>query len=271
MVLITRNKSSIASIVSSPVKRKYKYGVRLQAAARRSSLSTQSDDSQRPPDSPCPAPASTAEPGDDANEEEQGAMTRRLADLRSSANLSSGGRGAQGEVEEAGFSQDVKNQLLERISSGGGDSSRAQHPSAFAQADMSASAPKQAREAAGAAAWTGVESVPDAALRMLSDARKPVRVPFRTPNPQRPPNRVDTGRPSKSGGSGSGSGVRLANARDKTSMYSYLQDPNLSDRERERMRKELKERFTPAARPMPTTLQGLASLANERIEDAIAR
>lgn len=37
------------------------------------------------------------------------------------------------------------------------------------------------------------------------------------------------------------------------------------------MRKELRERFTPGARPMPTTLQGLTSLANERIEDAIAR
>ena len=37
------------------------------------------------------------------------------------------------------------------------------------------------------------------------------------------------------------------------------------------MRKELKERFTPGARPMPTSVQGLAALANERIEDAIAR
>lgn len=37
------------------------------------------------------------------------------------------------------------------------------------------------------------------------------------------------------------------------------------------MRREMRERFTPGARPMPATLQGLASLANERIEDAIAR
>lgn len=37
------------------------------------------------------------------------------------------------------------------------------------------------------------------------------------------------------------------------------------------MRKQLKERFTPGARPMPGTVQGLAALANERIEDAIAR
>ncbi len=45
----------------------------------------------------------------------------------------------------------------------------------------------------------------------------------------------------------------------------------MTDEEREKVRKELRERFTPGARPMPTTLTGLASLANERIEDAIAR
>jgi len=45
----------------------------------------------------------------------------------------------------------------------------------------------------------------------------------------------------------------------------------LTDKEREELRKELKERFTPGARPMPTSFRGLASLANERIEDAIAR
>lgn len=37
------------------------------------------------------------------------------------------------------------------------------------------------------------------------------------------------------------------------------------------MRKILKERFTAAARPMPGSVQGLAALANDRIEDAIAR
>ena len=37
------------------------------------------------------------------------------------------------------------------------------------------------------------------------------------------------------------------------------------------MRQDLKERFTPAARSTSMTLRGLESLANERIEDAIAR
>jgi hypothetical protein len=45
----------------------------------------------------------------------------------------------------------------------------------------------------------------------------------------------------------------------------------MSESEREAYRKEMKARFAPGARSVPATLQGLASLANERIEDAIAR
>lgn len=66
-------------------------------------------------------------------------------------------------------------------------------------------------------------------------------------------------------------GQRLANARDRTSIYALAQDSTLSEKEKEQMRKQLKERFTSGARPMPTSLQGLAALANERIEDAINR
>lgn len=67
------------------------------------------------------------------------------------------------------------------------------------------------------------------------------------------------------------SGERLANARDKTSMYALSQDSTMTEKERAQMRKQLKERFTAGARPMPASIQGLAALANERIEDAIAR
>jgi len=66
-------------------------------------------------------------------------------------------------------------------------------------------------------------------------------------------------------------GQRLANARDKTSIYAMSQDSTMTEREREQMRKQLKERFTAGARPVPASIQGLAALANERIEDAIAR
>lgn len=67
------------------------------------------------------------------------------------------------------------------------------------------------------------------------------------------------------------SGERLANARDKTSMYALSQDSTMTEKERVQMRKQLKERFTASARSMPASIQGLAALANERIEDAIAR
>ena len=64
---------------------------------------------------------------------------------------------------------------------------------------------------------------------------------------------------------------RLVNARDRSSTYSFAQDGSLSEKEKERMRADLKDRFSPGARPMPASVQGLRSLANERIEDAIGR
>ena len=99
---------------------------------------------------------------------------------------------------------------------------------------------------------------------MLNDSHKRVKVPAA----RGPPRHVNVRPPPKKKSS---TGQRLANARDKTSIYALAQQMDMTDEEREKMRNEFKERFTPAARPMPTTLQGLTSLANERIEDAIAR
>lgn len=99
---------------------------------------------------------------------------------------------------------------------------------------------------------------------MLDDSHKRIRLP-RT---QGPPHNVSLKPAPKKKTS---TGQRLANARDKTSIYALAHQVDMTEEEREKMRKELKERFLPAARPMPTTLQGLTSLANERIEDAIAR
>ena len=97
---------------------------------------------------------------------------------------------------------------------------------------------------------------------MLDDSHKKLRGPARAPRPVnlRPaPKRVVS------------AADRLANARDKTSIYAFTQQSDMTEEERQKYRKEMKERFTPGARPMPTSLQGLTSLANERIEDAIAR
>ena len=118
--------------------------------------------------------------------------------------------------------------------------------------------------------WMGQEPLSDSALRMLDDAHKPLRG-TRTGNPPRPrapPISVDM-RMKKA--VQKSQGERLANARDRMSVYALSQDPNLSEREKEQFRRQLKERFTAGARPMPGSVQGLAALANERIEDAIAR
>lgn len=182
----------------------------------------------------------------------------------SERNLEEGGRSAQKAVVEAGFDDELKQKLLDRIA---GAKFKVDNQQAFAEANLPSSAGKETRDTARAAAWTGTESLEDAALRMLNDSHKRMRTPVRLPTPARPPTKVDTGRPGKS----SSSGARLANARDKSSLYSYLRDDSVSQEQREQMRKELKEKLTPGARAVPVSISALQSLANERIEDAIAR
>ena len=132
------------------------------------------------------------------------------------------------------------------------------------------SAGKGTRDIAAAQPWLGNEKLEDAALRMLDDAHKPLRGTGsrKIPAPRASPVNVDMRMKKAVQRS---HGERLANARDRTSVYALSQDPNMSESEREQMRKTLKERFTAGARPMPGSVQGLAALANERIEDAIAR
>lgn len=118
-----------------------------------------------------------------------------------------------------------------------------------------------------AAPWRGTENVQDTALRMLDDAKKPIRVPFKIPSPAMPVN-VNLKPGAKVRHS---TGSRLASARDKTQTYALSQSSGLSDKEREEIRSQLGARFEAGARSLPMTLAGLSSLANERIEDAIAR
>ncbi|QIW99458.1 hypothetical protein AMS68_004976 [Peltaster fructicola] len=186
----------------------------------------------------------------------------------SEESLETGGRSARRAVEEAGFSEDLRARLEEKIAAA---SFKSENASAFARVSLPSSAGKGTQSIAFAEPWTGTESVADASLRMLDDAHKPLRSArsSRAPVPNSirgPPKAIDTGRPANKA-----TGKRLANARDKSSIYSYLKDGSLSEDEREKYRKELKERFAPTARAIPATIQGLQSLANERIEDAIAR
>lgn len=127
---------------------------------------------------------------------------------------------------------------------------------------MQASAGQGTRDTAIAPAWTGTESLQDSALRMLDDASKPIRTPYKIPQPV---NLKPAPKPKLS------PGERLASAKDRTSTYTLSQSPGFSEEEREAMRREMREKLTPGANAMPISIQGLQSLANERIEDAIAR
>lgn len=192
---------------------------------------------------------------------EQGAMSRRLAQATEDA-LLEGGRAGQKAVEEAGFSDELKTKLLERIEAA---KFRSDNAAAFAEAGMSSNVGRGSRDIATSQAWTGQEAQEDTVLRMLDDARKPLNPGLRGPSKLPVVDLRPRGQPKQK------PGQRLANARDKTSIYSISKDSSMSEKEREEMRKELKERFTPGARAMPNSIRGLAALANERIEDAIAR
>ncbi|RHZ64864.1 hypothetical protein CDV55_103819 [Aspergillus turcosus] len=187
-------------------------------------------------------------------------MQRRLSEMTEQAMLE-GGRSARKNIEQAGFSEDLKKRLQERIAA---TAFKNEHPAAHSIVNMPESAGQGTRDIAGAAPWTGTESLHDATLRMLDSSKKPMRVPYKIPQPAPVDMRISP-KPPKS------PGLRIAGAKERTATYTLSQSPGISEDEREAIRREMSERFTPGARPMPMTLQGLASLANERIEDAIAR
>ncbi|KAF9878126.1 hypothetical protein CkaCkLH20_04164 [Colletotrichum karsti] len=191
-------------------------------------------------------------------------MSRRLEEATEEA-LLTGGRAGRRAVEDAGFDQELKEKLLDKVKTAKFQSDFA---SAFAEAGMPNSAGEGTRIMATAQPWTGEESHSDTALRMLDDARKPLKPEFRGQY-QIPPVDMRIRREPKVN-----AGQRAANARERASTYTGLgikDQTGLSDDEREAMRKQFRERFEPNARAMPNTLSGLAALANERIENAIAR
>lgn len=101
---------------------------------------------------------------------------------------------------------------------------------------------------------------------MLDSSKKTLKTPFKIPKPQ--PGPIDM-RPSPK--PPRHRGLRIADAKERTATYNLSRSEGVSDKEREAMRREMRERFSPGARPMPASLQGFASLANERIEDAVAK
>lgn len=193
---------------------------------------------------------------EELQEKAKGAMTRKLEQMSEEA-LTTAGRSARKAVEESqssGFSEDLKRELEDKIAAA---DFRGQHAGAISQSSMPASAPKHTRDTAAAAPWSGTESIADVSLRMLNDSA-----------PRGPPRKVDTGR-SRTKPS---AGARIASAREKVNNYSTGDDvAGLTDEERERFRQEMQARFLPGARNVAASVQAVTSLANQRIEDAIAR
>ncbi|KAJ5920322.1 hypothetical protein N7516_011180 [Penicillium verrucosum] len=206
-----------------------------------------------------PSPTAKAEDKDGSKEEENDSpMGRRLAQMTEDAMLE-GGRSARRNIEQAGFSEELKNELAERVAA---TSFRSEYAAAHSIVEMPSAAGQGTRENAAAPKWTGIERVEDTTLRMLDDASKPIRMPYKIPNPV---NLKPTPKPKKS------RGERIAEAKERTSTYTLSQAPGFSEEEREDMRREMREQLTPGAHSMPISISGLSSLANERIEDAIAR
>ncbi|ETS78799.1 hypothetical protein PFICI_08652 [Pestalotiopsis fici W106-1] len=261
--------------LSVTTQRKRSNGDRVRHSSSASSTSGTSDaTSNKQPEaansgSPPPNNASTA-----AKKPEPGPMARRLEEATEEV-LLTGGRAGRRAVEDAGFSEELKERLFAKVQDA---KFRSDHAAAFAEADMPSSAGRGTAHLVSSEPWTGQESTGDAVLRMLDEARKPLapglrgkpRLPDLKPVDMRlAPRDTRT------------SGQRAAGARELAAAYTGMglgregeqqqQQNGLNEQEREAMRKEFRERFRPAARAMPNTITGLASLANERIEDAIAR
>src|ERR1700712_5713440 len=88
-------------------------------------------------------------------DERQGAMSRRLSQM-SEENLEIGGSSARKAVAEAGFDEELRKRLEEKIAAA---DIRNEHPEAFARAELPSSAGQGTAFIAGANPWTGNELV----------------------------------------------------------------------------------------------------------------
>jgi hypothetical protein len=158
-------------------------------------------------------------------------MSRLLAQM-TEENVELGGRSARRAVQEAGFSDELTKSLEAKIAAANMAADDPGPPS-----DDTANAPSQNSA-------EGQKTVPRIP-RTLAVHKKI----FKATDP----------------------GMRLAYARDKSDVYASAQDSSVADDERARFRAEMKERFKPGSRQVAATLQGLAALADRRVEEAIAR
>ncbi|KAL7273849.1 hypothetical protein RUND412_003264 [Rhizina undulata] len=210
------------------------------------------------PETPSPKPESSP------REEEPSALTRRFESLTESA-LEASPRAA------ARIASENPSPLAEALAARIAATDFTQtHAQSISIANLPSTAGKHTRETAAAQPWTGTESTSDAVLRMLVDTHKPLRgeLAKKLTGSSSIPANVDL-RPQGKGGMISDP-QRVVQAREKSTEYTLNKDPNLSERERSEMRQMFRERFLPGGRPM-VSLQDIASLADERIEEARAR
>ncbi|EJP69260.1 hypothetical protein CRV24_000582 [Beauveria bassiana] len=193
--------------------------------------------------------------------EELGRLARRLQEATEEA-LLTGGRAGRQAVEDAGFSEQLKEKLMSKIADA---KFKNDFAGALAEAGITSKGEKSHGSSVGAhQQWTGEERTEDAVLRMLNDSKKPTQPNLRG-------NLIDTRlrrAPVLS------PGQKAASARDRASAYSSIgmkDSAGLSDKEKEEMKKQFRERFQPEGRIGPVAISAIASMANERIENAIAR
>ncbi|CAK7199909.1 hypothetical protein SEUCBS139899_002596 [Sporothrix eucalyptigena] len=239
------------------------------------SLSTQPVRWNSTVDSNADKPANTP-PEEPEENKIQSVLSQRLEEATEEA-LLTGGRAGRRAVEEAGFSEELKSRLFNKIADA---EFKSEHSRTLAAAgidpeslESSSRGGAGTRDLASAQPWTGDEAPEDTILRMLDDARKQLPRSLRGKPKIPDPVMVDMRlrRPSSTS-----PGQRAATARDRATVYAGM-DKSASvsqdQKQRDAFRKELRERFGAGvgAANMPNSFSGLAGLANERIEDAIAR
>lgn len=196
------------------------------------------------------------------DEAELGPLAQKLQEATEEV-LLTGGRSGRRAIEDSGFSEDLKEKLFNKIA----DESFSQQYTAFL-AEAKSSTGSVGAGIPPSQPWTGEESTADAVLRMLDDAKKPLKPELRS---KFQPPVVDTRlkrAPKQS------PGQKAAGARDKAAVYSGMgmkSQTGLTEEEREEIKRGFRERFESHARAVPATVSGIAALANERIENAIAR
>jgi hypothetical protein len=237
--------------------------------------------SEPPKDRPDEEHASTKRSDRDAESEEKkegsrtetgfgeqnlGAMSRRLQEATEEA-LLTGGQSGRRAIEDAGFSDELKEKLLNKIADA---KFKKEFSGALAEAGVTrgGGGVSSTSHIANSGPWTGEEPTADAVLRMLEDAHKPLKPELRDNFQLGPIDARLTRKSSKT------PGQRAASAKDKVSVYTGMgikDSEGLSEKERTEVKEQLQDRFRPEGRGGPVMISAIASLANQRIEDAIAR